>query len=150
MKKILYIICAIIFLISLLICIFSIFHLSFFNYRIYRVSSGSMKPYLKINDYILVKKINDYEVNDVITYQIDDTYITHRIVSIEEDIITTRGDANNKEDDPIRKDNIIGKVVIKFVTLSFILSLFSSPIMWILILIIGVVITMLIPDKKKK
>lgn len=150
MKKILYVIYIIVLLIALLINISSIFHLSFLGYRLYRVGSGSMEPYLKVNNYILVKESKDYKVNDVITYQIEDTYITHRIVSIEDDVITTKGDANNREDDPINKDSIIGKVVVRFVTLGFILSLFSNPIIWLLILIIGVIITMLIPDKKKK
>ena len=69
-----------------------------------------MEPYLKINDYILVQTKKEYKVNDVITYKIDDEYVTHRIVEINEDRITTKGDANNTEDESITYNNIIGKV----------------------------------------
>ena len=37
--------------------------------------------------------------------------ITHRIVSIDGDTIITKGDYNNTEDEPITKNEIIGKEV---------------------------------------
>ncbi len=150
MKKILYFISVAILTIVLLINIFSMLHLSFFGYRLYKVGSGSMEPYLKVNNYILVKEVKDYKVNDVITFKSDNSYVTHRIVKIKKDKITTKGDANNKEDKPISKDKVIGKVTVRFVILGFILSLFSNPIIWVLILLLGVVITMIIPDKRRR
>ena len=150
MKKILYFIFVTILTITLLINIFSMLNLSFFGYRLYKVGSGSMEPYLKVNNYILVKEVKDYKVNDVITYKSDKSFVTHRIVKIKKDKITTKGDANNKEDKPISKDKVIGKVTVRFVILGFILSLFSNPIIWVLILLFGVVITMIIPNKKRK
>ena len=148
MKKILKIIYVIIILIVVLINLFSIFHLSFFGFRLYRVGSGSMEPYLKVDDYILVKKQNEYKKDDVITYKIDKSYITHRIIEINEDKIITKGDANNTEDEPINKDNIIGKVILKVGVLGFIIYLFSRPLSWILLFIIGLLITILMPHKK--
>ena len=53
-------------------------------------------------------------------------------------------------DEPITKDNIIGKVVLKFGFLGFIIYLFSKPIIWVLLFIIGIVITAFLPDKKRK
>lgn len=150
MKKILYFIFVTILTITLLINIFSMLNLSFFGYRLYKVGSGSMEPYLKVNNYILVKEVKDYKVNDVITYKSDNSFVTHRIVKIKKDKITTKGDANNKEDEPISKDKVIGKVTVRFVILGFILSLFSNPIIWVLILLFGVVITMIIPNKKRR
>lgn len=150
MKKILYFIFVTILTIVLLINIFSMLNLSFFGYRLYKVGSGSMEPYLKVNNYILVKEVKNYKVNDVITYKSDNSYVTHRIVKIKKDKITTKGDANNKEDKPISKDKVIGKVTVRFVILGFILSLFSNPIIWVLILLLGVVITMIIPDKRRR
>ena len=87
---------------------------------------------------------------DVITYTSGETYVTHRIVSITDENIVTKGDANNTMDEPITKDNIIGKVVLKFGFLGFIIYLFSKPIIWVLLFIIGIVITAFLPDKKRK
>ena len=38
-------------------------------------------------------------------------FITHRIEKINEDSIIAKGDRNNTEDEPIKKDDIIGRVV---------------------------------------
>ena len=150
MKKILYRIFIVVVVFIIIVNIFSIFHASIFGFRLYRIATGSMVPYLNINDYILVKSTNDYKEGDVITYLKDETYVTHRIVSITEENIVTKGDANNTMDEPITKDNIIGKVVLKFGFLGFIIYLFSKPIIWVLLFIIGIVITAFLPDKKRK
>lgn len=150
MKKVLYRIFIFVVVFIIIVNIFSIFHASLFGFRLYRIATGSMVPYLNINDYILVKKSNDYKEGDVITYTSGETYVTHRIVSITDENIVTKGDANNTMDEPITKDNIIGKVVLKFGFLGFIIYLFSKPIIWVLLFIIGIVITAFLPDKKSK
>ena len=81
------------------------------NYRLFIVLSSSMHPTIKAYDLIIVKNIDEYKVGDVITYKHDNTYITHRIVSISDKYITTIGDSNNIEDYPIDKDNVVGKIV---------------------------------------
>lgn len=150
MKKVLYRIFIFVVVFIIIVNLFSIFHASLFGFRLYRIATGSMVPYLNINDYILVKKSNDYKEGDVITYTSGETYVTHRIVSITDENIVTKGDANNTMDEPITKDNIIGKVVLKFGFLGFIIYLFSKPIIWVLLFIIGIVITAFLPDKKSK
>lgn len=150
MKKILFIILFIILSMALTLNILSFSNSSFLNMRIYRVGSGSMEPYLKINSLILIKESNDYKINDIITYQNGDEYITHRIISINDDEVITKGDANNKEDDPITKDKIVGKLIYKFYVFGFISYLLTKPFTWILIFAIGLIITCLIPDKKEK
>ena len=150
MKKVLYRIFIFVVVFIIIVNIFSIFHASLFGFRLYRIATGSMVPYLNINDYILVKKSNDYKEGDVITYTSGETYVTHRIVSITDENIVTKGDANNTMDEPITKDNIIGKVVLKFGFLGFIIYLFSKPFIWGLLFIIGIVITAFLPDKKRK
>ena len=147
MKKILFIILFIILLMVLILNILSFSNLSFFNMRIYRIGSGSMEPYLKINS--LIKKSDNYKINDIVTYQNGDEYITHRIISIDDDEIITKGDANNKEDNPITKDKIVGKLIYKFHIFGFNSYLLLKPFTWIFIFIVGLIITYLIPDKEK-
>ena len=150
MKEKVYKILIIVFTIILVINIFSILNLSFFGFRIYKIGSGSMEPYLKVNDYIIVKEKKDYHVGNVVTYKKNNEYITHRIKSIDGDIVITQGDNNNTEDKPINKKDIIGKLVYKSHILNIVFHLLNKPILWILLFIVGLVITILIPDKRKE
>ena len=85
---------------------------NYFGYTMFEVSSGSMEPALSINDVILVKlKYNDFKKGDIITYINEKgEIITHRIVLVNVDTITVKGDANNTIDNPIKKEQVIGKV----------------------------------------
>ena len=78
---------------------------------IYEVETGSMEDGIHAGDYILVLKKKEYKLGDVVTYKIDGGFITHRIVEKNGDVIITKGDANNIEDEEITVDNIVGKVV---------------------------------------
>ena len=75
------------------------------------ILSGSMEPELSIDDLIIVKKSDNYDVGDIVVYQRNYELIVHRIVEINGNNVITKGDANNIEDDPISKKQIIGKVV---------------------------------------
>ena len=83
-----------------------------FKYYPLVVLSGSMEPNLKTGSIIYYHKVDkeDLKVGDIVTYKLDDKYISHRIVGIENDLYTTKGDANETNDvNKIRYDNIIGK-----------------------------------------
>ena len=56
-------------------------------------------------------KQDNYKIGDIVTYKKNNGYITHRIIKINKNEITTKGDANNIEDESIEKKNIVGKVV---------------------------------------
>ena len=85
-----------------------------FGYSILKIVSGSMEPKYSVNDRILIKKQNNYKVNDVVTY-IDKygNFVTHRIVKINKNKITTKGDANNTVDESFSKSKIQGSVMCK-------------------------------------
>ena len=150
MKKIIYSIIFVILLMALSLNILSICETSFFGFRVYKVGSGSMEPYLKINDTIIIKASDKYQINDIITYQNDNEYVTHRIISMTDNEIVTKGDANNTEDNPITKDQIVGKLIYKFHVIGFISYLLSKPFTWILLFIIGLAIVYLLPDKNEE
>lgn len=84
------------------------------GYTFFIVASGSMSGTVDVNDMVLVKITDDFQVGDIVTYQADGYFVTHRIISINKDQIITKGDSNNTEDDPIGRDKIIGKVVAIF------------------------------------
>jgi len=96
--------------------------LSFHNYYIFQIASSSMETDLHIGDYIVVEKTDDYKIGDVITFQVDGTYITHRIHEMNHDEIITKGDANDSLDDSIDKEDILGKVLFKATILSYVIK----------------------------
>ena len=150
MKKIFYYIAIFIISIFILINIFSSFNLSFFGIRVFKVASGSMEPKIKVNDFVIVKKINNYKKGDIVTFKNENgEYVTHRIISVKGKKYNTKGDSNNLIDKPISKKSIVGKVVYKSYILSFLNKLFTSVIFWLIVpLIIG--ISFLIPKRNQK
>lgn len=87
-----------------------------FGYSCLKVITGSMEPEIKAGENVLIKKCKDYKIGDIITYITKDLeIITHRIISKEEGLYYTKGDANNVEDsEPILDNQIYGKVIAHF------------------------------------
>ena len=94
-----------------------------FGYRPVFVLTGSMEPYMMTNSICLTEKVDDMDdiaVGDVVTFHVEgqngkNLNITHRIISIENGIINTKGDNNSVSDDLLLTiDNIDAKVVVVF------------------------------------
>lgn len=106
----------------------------------YVIVSPSMVPTIKVNDAIVIKRIDDdkYNVGDIITFNSSDVRyngltVTHRIVdkqeaSVKSSIYTTKGD-NNPVIDPtaVRTDAIYGKVLFKIPKLGYFQNFISKP-----------------------
>ena len=84
---------------------------NFFGYTIFEVTTGSMSGTIEINDVILVKVTKDVKEKDIITFEKDEEIITHRVLAEKEGELFTKGDANTGEDTPVKKEEVIGKVV---------------------------------------
>ena len=97
-------------------CMFSIKvlgnkYVNMFGYSIFEVATGSMHRSIEIGDAVLVKIGDKYDVNDIVTYQNENDFITHRVIEIQNDSIITKGDANNVNDNPVDNNLVLGKVV---------------------------------------
>ena len=79
--------------------------------NIYKVKTGSMEDGIHTGDYILIVKKKTYKVGDIVTFKKGEYFVTHRIVKKNGNIIVTKGDANNIEDEEININSIIGEVV---------------------------------------
>ncbi len=97
------------------------------GYSIFSVKTGSMAPEINQNDVIIVKSQDFYEVDDIITYKEEDSYITHRIISVRGHDIITKGDANNAKDVAITDDVVIGKVVKIYTDMGIWQKVFTTP-----------------------
>ena len=76
------------------------------------VISRSMYPLLNRGDLILVKGVTREEIQlgTVIVFRHQGGLAVHRVVRLSGETITTRGDANPEEDDPITYDDVVGRV----------------------------------------
>lgn len=86
-------------------------YINIFGYSVFSTETGSMSPTMEKGDIVIIKIGDEIREKDIITYKKENVFITHRIVKISEDSIIAKGDNNNTEDEPIKKDEIIGKVV---------------------------------------
>ena len=83
---------------------------NFFGYSLFEVQTGSMHGTIEAGDWIIVKATKDVKINDIITYKHGKDFITHRVVEIYKGSYVTKGDANNSKDEPIDRDQVVGKV----------------------------------------
>lgn len=119
------------------------------------VLTGSMEPGISPGDYITIRKVNKdkLKVNDIVTFKVNEVVVTHQIVKIDKDKVTTQGTANNVADNPISKEDILGKYVFKIPKIGYIMAFLSSTSGYILI--IGIILIAIFweisdPDKGKR
>ena len=84
------------------------------KYPMASITSGSMWPALKTGDMVFIKGIenkDEIKVGDIIVYKNPLGFTIHRVIEINENIIITKGDANNVSDAPVKFEEIIGKTL---------------------------------------
>ena len=113
------------------------------------VLSGSMEPAISVDDLIIVKAADSFEVGDVIVYQSGKIQVVHRIVAMDGETVTTRGDANNTDDNPVELAQVKGRVIAAIPYVGKLVRLLKTPPVTIL-LIIAAVATVELPYIKEK
>lgn len=96
------------------------FALGIFPIKPVGIATQSMYPEIRAGDLVIIRECtpNDLKVGDVIQYKRDRYTVVHRIKEIKqtdgEYIYITKGDNNTSEDmDPVRENQIVGKVIFK-------------------------------------
>ena len=113
------------------------------NYGLAVILSGSMEPTLSIDDLVIVKKSKSYDIDDIVVYDENDSLVVHRVVDKLKNKVITKGDANNANDMPIKRNNIKGKVVKTYSNIGKYILNFSNPVYISLIIIIVTMFSML-------
>lgn len=106
---------------------------SYFGYSLFEVESGSMSPTINVKDMVIVKKTSEISKDDIVTYELDGNFITHRVVEVGEKKVVAKGDYNNYEDKTIPRKSIIGKVVLRIPKFGIWKEIILSPIVLIVI-----------------
>ena len=124
--------------------------ISFFDYRIFTVVTGSMEPKYKIGDILIAKEKapSEIKVGDAISYLaekgvIKNNVVTHEVVNITrnengEYLFHSKGLANLVEDPVVHEKQLYGVVVYKTKLLSFIRKMISTDIGMLLLVIIPI------------
>jgi signal peptidase len=125
--------------------------LSFFNYRMFTVISGSMEPRYKIGDVLISKEVDasKIKVGDTISYlgksgSFKDKIITHEVVEIDKDengdyIFHSKGLTNIVEDPIVYESQLYGVVKYRVVTLSLIYKIVGTKIGFYLFIILPLI-----------
>ena len=106
-----------------------------FGYGIANVLSGSMEPTFSKGSLLIVKETKDVKQGDIIVYQSGSELIVHRVIKIEQNQITTQGDANNIVDPTFNKTQIKGVVILWIPVLGSIANTLKTPVGIILVLL---------------
>ncbi len=85
----------------------------------FKVTGESMKPFLKGNEIVTVRKVYFKKINigDLILFiDNNDLHVIHRVISKKnnhngEIIFITKGDRLFSTDEPITEDNVLGKII---------------------------------------
>ncbi len=120
-----------------------------FGYATALVMSGSMAPTLEGHELVIVREAEEYAIGDIVIYQSGDSLVIHKIIDIRGDMVTTKGDANNIPDEPIRDVYIKGKMVAAIPGLGTVIKLLKSTLGTIVIIAMAVLLLELSWRKEK-
>ena len=155
----------------LIICLqrFSDNKISFLNYRVFTVVTGSMEPKYKIGDVLIAKSKDPSEikVGDAISYlasvgEVKNNVVTHEVIDITKNekgeyLFHSKGLVNLVEDPVVHQDQVFGVVVYKTKILSFVRKMINTDIGMLLFVIVPVLyiivsemIAMLIEKEEKR
>lgn len=132
------VICVLLFLLMVCLQRFTNNEISFFNYRMFTVASGSMAPEYEVGDVLIAKETppEKIKVGDSITYKgqqgtFAGKIVTHSVTKVEKDkngeyIFHTKGIANLIEDPPVYEKQVYGVIVWKPVLMSIIYKIINT------------------------
>jgi len=120
------------------------------------VLSGSMEPEIRTGSVVVIKKIDTYEIGDIVTFGEDtkeNVPTTHRIIEARlqdgKPVYATKGDANEDVDTrEVRAEDVIGKVFLDIPFFGYALAFAKKPMGFTLLIIIPALIIMFDEGKK--
>ena len=120
-----------------------------FGYGASVILSGSMEPEFSKGDLIVVKETEKYKRNDIVVFQSGNSLVVHRIIHIDGETITTKGDANNTADEPINVSAVKGKVLFWIPYVGSVVGFLKTPI-GIICIIAAAIALVEIPRRNEK
>jgi signal peptidase len=112
------------------------------------VYTGSMEPAISVGSIVVIKPVDPetLKTGDIICFKLSEpTSITHRITNITNEGLITKGDANEDPDQwTVKKENVIGKVILTIPYIGYIGYFVRTPIGFILLIILPASLTIIL------
>lgn len=104
------------------------------------VNTGSMEPAIGVGSVVVIKPVDSetLEIGEVICYSFSESNsITHRIVNITDEGFITKGDANEDQDyRPVKKEDVIGKVILVIPFVGYLGYFVRTPLGFIALVVV--------------
>jgi signal peptidase I len=109
------------------------------DYSLYIVRSGSMEPAINTGDVVIVGPAvtGSIKPGDIITYKIDKTLITHRVLSVDGNTLITKGDANQSPDpNPVLLSQVQSRYLFRIPYIGYVAGFVRTRLGWLLTIIL--------------
>jgi signal peptidase len=109
------------------------------DYSLYIVRSGSMAPAINTGDAVIVGPAvtGGIKPGVIITYQIGKTLITHRVLSVDDNTLITKGDANKAPDpSPVLLSQVQSRYLFRIPYVGYAAGFVRTRIGWFLAIIL--------------
>lgn len=86
------------------------------EYEALQINGDDMKPDLNNEDIVIIRHTNlgDINIGDIVTFQIGNNKITHKVIAKQDGVLSTQGtNLDNIDTLRVDNDNIRGKVITK-------------------------------------
>lgn len=103
-----------------------------------------------MDDLVIVRQTKEYKTGDIVVYQGESSLVIHRVLSIDGEEVVTKGDANNKADDPVAISVIKGKMVAHIPFVGKIVRLLKTPVVLVLLVAAAILLFELPYLQKRK
>jgi len=112
------------------------------GFDLYLVRSQSMEPTINMGDLIITGPTDgNVEAGQIVTFNLNGDLVTHRIYSVDETAIHTKGD-NVEDIDPwtIRSADVVGSYIFKIPYVGWVTRFVQTKIGWFITIIIPAMI----------
>jgi signal peptidase I len=108
------------------------------DYDMHMVTSESMVPAIKLGDLIITGPITGrIKPGTVVTYKRGETLVTHRVISIKDGKLVTKGDAVEDPDAaPVALSQVQGVYLFKIPSLGYLANFMHTKLGWFLVVIL--------------
>ncbi len=128
------------------------------GYSLLLVRSESMRPAINMGDLIVTVPVNgpingEVKPGTIVTYQLSQESVTHRVLSVDGETIVTKGDAAEDPDSwPVTLSDVVGIYLFKIPYIGYVTSFVQTKFGWFLAIIIPValIVAWLVKDILKE
>lgn len=109
------------------------------GYDLRFVRSESMRPAINMGDLVISGPVSTAGINpgDIVTYELGENLVTHRVLSVEGVVLVTKGDDNEDSDPrPVQSSQVRGVYLFKIPFVGYLAAFVQGKTGWFLAIIL--------------